>query len=36
MVGFSEEFIFRGYLFTELDKELPTYLAIIISGMMWG
>ncbi len=36
VVGFSEEFIFRGYLFTELDKELPTYLAIIISGMMWG
>ncbi|WP_346870115.1 CPBP family intramembrane glutamic endopeptidase [Clostridium sp. UBA5119] len=36
VVGFSEEFIFRGYVFTELDKELPTYLAIIISGMMWG
>jgi membrane protease YdiL (CAAX protease family) len=36
IVSFSEEFIFRGYLFTELDKELPTYLAVIISGMMWG
>lgn len=36
VVGFSEEFIFRGYLFTELDKELPTYLAVIISGIMWG
>ncbi|MEW8994076.1 lysostaphin resistance A-like protein [Clostridium sp.] len=36
VVGFSEEFVFRGYLFTELDKELPTYLAIIISGMMWS
>ncbi|WP_346887702.1 CPBP family intramembrane glutamic endopeptidase [Clostridium sp. UBA1056] len=36
VVGFSEEFVFRGYLFTELDKELPTYLAVIISGMMWG
>ncbi|WP_346879832.1 MULTISPECIES: CPBP family intramembrane glutamic endopeptidase [unclassified Clostridium] len=35
-IGFVEEFIFRGYLFTELDKELPTYLAVIISGMMWG
>lgn len=35
-IGFAEEFIFRGYLFTELDKELPTYLAVIISGMMWG
>ncbi len=36
IVSFSEEFIFRGYLFTELDKELPTYLAVIISGIMWG
>jgi membrane protease YdiL (CAAX protease family) len=35
-VGFAEEFIFRGYLFTELDRELPTYLAMIISGVMWG
>ena len=36
IVAFSEEFIFRGYLFRELDRELPTYLAVIISGMMWG
>jgi membrane protease YdiL (CAAX protease family) len=36
VVAFSEEFIFRGYLFTELEKEIPTYLAVIISGAMWG
>jgi len=36
VIGFSEEFVFRGYLFTELAKELPTYLAVIISGMMWS
>jgi membrane protease YdiL (CAAX protease family) len=36
IVSLSEELIFRGYLFTELDRELPTYLAVIISGMMWG
>ncbi|MEG1351370.1 MAG: CPBP family intramembrane glutamic endopeptidase [Bacilli bacterium] len=36
IVSLTEELIFRGYLFTELERELPTYLAIIISGMMWG
>lgn len=36
IVSFSEELIFRGYLFTELEREIPTYLAVIISGMMWG
>lgn len=36
VVAFSEEFIFRGYIFTELEKEIPTYLAVIISGVMWG
>lgn len=36
VVAFSEELIFRGYLFTSLDRELPIYLSVIISGMMWG
>jgi membrane protease YdiL (CAAX protease family) len=36
VVAFSEELIFRGYLFTSLDRELPTYLSVIISGIMWG
>lgn len=36
VVSFSEELIFRGYLFTSLDRELPIYLSVIISGMMWG
>lgn len=36
IVSLTEELIFRGYLFTELERELPTYLAVIISGMMWG
>lgn len=36
IVSLSEELIFRGYLFTELDREFPTHVAIIISGIMWG
>ncbi|RDY22639.1 CPBP family intramembrane metalloprotease, partial [Romboutsia maritimum] len=36
VVSFSEELIFRGYLFTALDREIPTYLAVLISGIMWG
>lgn len=36
VVALSEELIFRGYLFTKLDNELPTQFAIIISGIMWG
>ena len=23
-------------MFTELNKEVPTYIAVIISGMIWG
>lgn len=36
VIGFGEEFIFRGYVFTELNEGVPTYLAVIISGMIWG
>lgn len=36
VVAFGEEFIFRGYVFTELNKGVPTYIAIIISGMIFG
>lgn len=36
IVAFSEEFIFRGYLFTAIDSQFNFWIAAIISGMLWG
>ena len=35
VVGFSEEFIFRGYVYNQLFK-YNKWLAIIVSGLFWG
>lgn len=36
IVAFSEEFIFRGYLFTKIDQEYGFRIGIIISGLLFG
>lgn len=36
IVAFSEEFIFRGYLFTALERETGFRGAVAISGMLFG
>jgi len=36
IVAFSEEFIFRGYLFTVIDKMFGFWIAGIISGLLFG
>lgn len=36
IVAFSEEFLFRGYLFTMIDKELGFWKAVVISGLLFG
>jgi CAAX protease family protein len=36
LVGFNEETLFRGYIFTNLEEGLPLILAIIISGLIFG
>lgn len=33
IISASEEIVFRGYLFSELDREISTFLAVIISGI---
>ncbi|HHW31938.1 MAG TPA: CPBP family intramembrane metalloprotease [Clostridiaceae bacterium] len=35
MVSFSEEFIFRGYIYNELQRH-NKLLAVIVSGFFWG
>lgn len=35
-IAIEEEIVFRGYLFTALEKEMPMIVAIIISGIIWG
>ncbi|MGF7143588.1 membrane protease YdiL (CAAX protease family) [Anaerotaenia torta] len=36
IVAFSEEFLFRGYLFTRIDKEFGFWKAVVISGVLFG
>jgi membrane protease YdiL (CAAX protease family) len=36
LVAFSEEFIFRGYLFGSLEREAGFWAAIVISGVLFG
>ncbi len=36
IVAFSEEFIFRGYLFTIIDQEYGFRIGIIVSGLLFG
>lgn len=36
IVAFSEEFVFRGYLFIAIDKEFGFWIAAIISGLLFG
>lgn len=36
VVAFSEEFVFRGYLFTAIDKEYGFWIAAVISGLLFG
>ena len=35
-IAAEEEIVFRGYLFKELEKEVPIFIAIILSGLIWG
>lgn len=35
-IAVEEEIVYRGYLFTSLEKEVPIVVAIIISGIIWG
>lgn len=36
IVSFSEEFVFRGYLFAVIDREFGFWVAAIISGLLFG
>lgn len=36
VVAFVEEFIFRGFLFTIIDREYGFWKAVIISGLLFG
>lgn len=36
IVAFSEEFVFRGYLFSAIDKEFGFRIAVVISGILFG
>lgn len=36
IVAFSEEFIFRGYLFTQIDQAYGFKTGVIISGLLFG
>lgn len=36
IVAFSEEFIFRGYLFTSIERESGFWVAVLISGIPFG
>lgn len=36
VVAFSEEFVFRGFLFTAIDREFGFWIAAVISGLLFG
>ena len=36
IVAFSEEFVFRGFLFTSVNREYNFWVAAITSGLLWG
>lgn len=36
IVAFSEELIFRGYLFSKIEEEMGFWIAVIISGVLFG
>ncbi|WP_394701665.1 CPBP family intramembrane glutamic endopeptidase [uncultured Enterococcus sp.] len=35
-VAFSEEFLYRGYLFNKIDQEYGFWISVIISGLFFG